>query len=64
MEVKQIFSIMNTVTSEVLGETALVQEDLSNIVDIGTEVFNQNAVDNYVRSLVNHIGRVVFVDRP
>ena len=64
MEVKQIYSIMNTVTSEVLGESAIVQEDLSNIVDIGTEVFNQNAVDNYVRSLVNHIGRVVFVDRP
>ena len=64
MEVKQIYNIMNTVTSEVLGESVIVQENLSNIVDIGTEVFNQNAVDNYVRSLVNHIGRVVFVDRP
>lgn len=64
MEVKQIYSIMNTVTNEILGTENLVKEDLSNIVDVGTEVFNANAVDNYVKSLVNHIGRVVFVNRP
>jgi hypothetical protein len=64
MEVKQIYSIVNSVTSEVLGKTDLVLEDLSNIVDVGTEVFNGTSVDNYVKSLVNHIGKVVFVDRP
>ena len=64
MEVVQIYNIMNTVTSEVLGRTEVVTEDLSNIVDIGTEIFNANAVDRYVRSLVNHIGRVIFVNRP
>lgn len=64
MQVNQIYEIMNSVTSEVLGESVIVQEDLGNIVDIGTEVFNQNAVDNYVKSLVNHIGRVLFVNRP
>lgn len=63
MEVKQIASIMNDVTSEILGEAAIATEDLSNIVDIGTAIFNANAVDNYVKSLVDHIGRVVFVDR-
>lgn len=63
MEVKQIYAIMNTVTSEVLGESVTVAEDLSNIVDIGTEIFNASAVDNYVKSLTNHIGKVVFVDR-
>lgn len=63
MEVKQIASIMNDVTTEVLGESAIQTEDLSNIVDIGTAVFNANAVDNYVRSLVDHVGKVVFVDR-
>ena len=55
---------MNTVTNEVLGKSDLVTEDLSNVVDIGTEIFNANAVDNYVRSLVDHIGRVIFVNRP
>lgn len=64
MQVNQIYQIMNTVTGEVLGESAVVAEDLSNIVDIGTAIFNANAVDNYVKSLVNHIGRVIFVNRP
>lgn len=55
---------MNNVSKEVLGKTDLVKEDLTGIVDMGTEVFNQNAIDNYVKSLVNHIGKVVFVNRP
>lgn len=64
MEVKQIYDIMNAVTGEILGDSALVQEDLSNIVDVGVAIFNASAIDNYVRSLVNHIGRVIFVNRP
>ena len=64
MEVKQIYTLMNSVSNEVLGTTNLVKEDLTGIVDMGTEVFNQNAVDNYVKSLVNHIGKVIFVNRP
>lgn len=64
MDVKQIFTIMNTVTSEVLGKTDVVKEDLTNIVDLGTEIFDTNNVDNYVKSLIDHIGRVVFVNRP
>ena len=64
MQVKQIYQIMNTVTGEILGESAVLAEDLSNIVDIGTAIFNASAVDNYVKSLVNHIGRVIFVNRP
>lgn len=64
MEVKQIHTILNTVTNEVLGETDLVAEDLSNIVEIGDEVFNSASIDNYVKSLINHIGKVVFVNRP
>lgn len=64
MEVKQIYEMMNSVTNEVLGKENLVQEDLGNIVDVGEEVFNANAVDNYVKSLVNHIGKVIFVNRP
>lgn len=64
MEVKQIYNIMNAVTGEVLGESAVINEDLSNIVDIGTAIFNASAIDNYVKSLVNHIGKVIFVNRP
>lgn len=64
MEVKQIYELINGVSEEVLGKTDIVAEDLTGIVDLGTEVFNQNAVDNYVKSLVNHIGKVIFVNRP
>lgn len=64
MNVKQIYTLMNSVSNEVLGKTDLVKEDLTGVVDMGTEVFNQNAVDNYVKSLVNHIGKVIFVNRP
>lgn len=64
MEVKQIYTLINSVSKEVLGKTDIVQEDLTGIVDLGTEVFNRGAVDNYVKSLVNHIGKVIFVNRP
>ena len=64
MELKQIYTLINSVSGEVLGKTDIVQEDLTGVVDLGTEVFNANAVDNYVKSLVNHIGKVVFVNRP
>lgn len=64
MDVKQIYSLMNDVTKEILGDTAIINEDLSNIVDIGESIFNATAIDNYVKSLVNHIGKVIFVNRP
>lgn len=64
MDVKQIYTLINSVSDEVLGKTDIVTEDLTGIVDLGKEVFNQNAVDNYVKSLVNHIGKVIFVNRP
>lgn len=64
MKVEQIYSLMNNVTSEVIGKTDIVKEDLSNVVDLGKEIFDNASVDNYVKSLVNHIGKVIFVNRP
>lgn len=64
MEVKQIASLMNTVTGELLGKSDIVAEDLSNVVDIGKEIFDATEVDNYVKSLVNQIGKIIFVNRP
>lgn len=63
MKVNQISTLINTITNELLGNSIIVTEDLSNIVDVGNAIFNADKVDNYVKSLVNHIGRVVFVDR-
>lgn len=64
MEMNQVATFTNTVVQEVLGDTAVVQEDLTNIVDIGNEIFNADAFDAYVKTLINHIGKVVFVSRP
>lgn len=64
MKVEQIYALMNDITAEILGESSIIAEDLSNVVDVGTQVFNATDVDNYVKSLVNHIGKVIFVNRP
>lgn len=64
MTVEQIYTLMNTVTSEIMGKSDVVKEDLSNVVDVGKELFSNTDVDNYVKSLVNHIGKVIFVNRP
>lgn len=63
MLMTQVHEIANTVTQEVLGESAVVNEDLTNIVDIGDQIANLNLLDNYVRSLVDHIGKMIFVNR-
>ena len=77
MQVNQIYSILNDIMNEVTGQLVpvyndegelvsqvpIVQEDLSNIVDIGKAVFNNNWRDNYVKAMINRIGREVFVDR-
>ena len=65
MKVTQVYQLLNNAFSEVTGQTDLVAEDLTNVVDIGEKVFtNQELLDKYVASLINHIGKVVFVDRP
>ena len=63
MNVTQLHTLINAVTKEVLGETAIVQEDLTNVVDIGKTIIDSDNIDNYVKKLVNHIGKVVFVNR-
>lgn len=63
MKITQLYDLVNVTTQEVLGAEVIVQEDLSNVVDIGNEIINTDNVDNYVKKLVNHIGKVVFVNR-
>lgn len=77
MEVKQISSILNDVFKEVTGQlvpqysgddelppVAIIQEDLSDIVSVGSLVLDGSWKDNYVKALIDRIGREVFVDRP
>lgn len=64
MEITQVYELVNQTTHELLGDSILLQEDLSNVVDVGEAIFNGQAFDAYVRTLVNHIGKVIFVNRP
>ena len=62
MKTEQIYEIMNDVTQEVL-DGVNINEDLSNIVQVGEAVFNANAYETYVKKLVNRIGKTIFVTR-
>jgi len=64
MKVSQIYAIVNAMSQEYLGKTDIVNEDLTGIVDFGDQIQNLGLLDNYVKSLIDHIGKVVFVDRP
>ena len=64
MRMEQVYGILNTITNEILGDSVVVAEDLSNIVDVGRAYEDmENGLDNFVRALNDHIGRVVFVER-
>lgn len=65
MKMTQVYEIVNNIAQEALGESAVVAEDLNNIVDIGRAFENMDGrYDNFVRRLPDHIGRVINVDRP
>lgn len=63
MKVTQIKDLLTPVLTEVLGEDAVLTEDLSNLVDLGNQVIGTDNVDNYVRKLVDRIGKVTFDQR-
>ena len=60
MKIKQVYSILNDAVKEVLGATAVVQEDLSDVVNIGESIANANLYDKYVGALVNRIAKNIF----
>ena len=63
MDVKQVADIVNGMTVELLGEGAVQTEDLSNVVDMGKAIFDNTSYDKFVKTLIDHIGRVMFVNR-
>lgn len=63
MKVTQLHTLVNQATQEVLGESVVLNEDLSNVVEVGSAIFDSDSVDNYVKKLVDRIGKVIFVNR-
>lgn len=62
MQVAQIAPLVNSITQEMTGEIPLLTEDLSNTVDVGTAIFGLD-YDRFTKDLVDHIGRMIFVNR-
>lgn len=63
MKVTQIKDLVNSSLKEVNGTSVLLKEDLSNVVDIGKELLNNDDIDNFVKKLVDRVGKTVFNDR-
>lgn len=63
MDITQVATLVNSVNQEIIGTSAILEEDLSNVVDVGKAIFDATSYDKYVNALVDHIGRVIFVDR-
>lgn len=63
MDITQSYQLANEATQEILGESGIINEDYSNLVDIGESLFDAHAVDAYVRTLVNKVGKIEFVNK-
>lgn len=67
MKVEQVYSVLNDATQEIIGAEAVEQLKIDGQIDIGKTaelMFGGTVpVDNYVRKLIDHIGKLVFVDR-
>jgi len=63
MEMNQVATIVNALSAQYMGDAAVNTVDLSNVVDIGTQVMGLDSLDHYVHDLIDHIGKVVFVNR-
>lgn len=60
MKITQVYTLVNGATQQVLGETAVVNEDLSNVVSIGEQIANANLYDKFVGALLNRIAKSIF----
>lgn len=60
MKVTQVQELVNSAIKEINGSSALLKEDLTNVVDVGSEVFGSDSVDNFVKKLVDRVGYTVF----
>lgn len=68
MKVEQIASILNDLNDAMVGADTTFADDLSNIVDAGKSVLdytgeNNDNYENYIRKLIDRVGKVIFVDR-
>ena len=59
MKRKQIATLVNQALQETIGETAIVNDDLSNIVDIGKTLPDSTSVNAVYSSIFDKIGKTI-----
>lgn len=63
MTVNQVANIVNDVQKQIVGENAIQTVELTDLIDMGNQALDAASYDKYVNTLVDHIGKVVFVNR-
>lgn len=69
MQVNQIATILNDVFDEIIGESAVINEDLSNIVDVGkvitagTQEISNKDFENYIGKIIDKVGKTIYNDK-
>ena len=48
---KQVATLVNDATKKYLGETAVLQEDLTNVIDMGVAIQNALLYENFTMGL-------------
>ena len=63
MNYTQVATLINSITTEKLGTSAILEDNLSNVVDVGEQILNNISYDAFCSALVDRITKVIFVDR-
>ena len=64
MNWEQVSTLVNDTTKELIGEEAVLLDDnLSNVIDLGNQVFSVSSYDAFTKKLIDRITRTIFVDR-
>lgn len=60
MDTKQIAEFLNTTQQDILTNQVIVNQDLSNIVDLGKALYTENQNNNFLNNLVDRIATTIF----
>lgn len=64
MKVNQVYSIVNSVVSQMQGETAVAVTDLTGLIQLGDSVLSSDSSkDKFLNTLVDRIGKTIISSR-
>lgn len=64
MDINQIYSIVNSVTAQAMGSTAIAVIDEQSLISLGNDVLSsQTNTDNWTKTLIQRIGKTIISQR-